>query len=588
MSDYLLSQGSRRTPQSQPIPGSSQVPNSAGGFAWEVTPWTRLRRFLILGSEGGSYYASERTLTLENASCVRECIQLDGMRTVVMIADVSKAGRAPKNDPALWALAACISYGDIQTKRQAEKALPVVARTGTHLYHFVAYAETMRGWGRLLRRAVAGWYENMPTDKLAYQAIKYRQRDGWSHRDLLRLAKPQAHRDGKLGEEHGWEYAADESARRAAIFDWICRGEQGETWQRVRGKQIVHRGRPDRQADLGLIDGYMHAQTAATPAATADLVRSYDLPREALLSEHLNSPEVWDAMLDSGMPMTAMIRNLATMTRAGVLTATSEGTRTVIAQLGNEDALRKARVHPIQVLIALLTYRSGMSVRGSNTWQPVARIIDALNDAFYASFGNVQPTGKRTLLALDVSRSMTGGIVAGCPGLDPRMATAAMAMVTARVEDVWECVGFFAGAGGFQTAVTPHRSMYGLGRGVTGISPLAITPRQRLDDIVNYTRGLPFGGTDCALPMMYAGATKQEFDTFVVYTDSETWHGSVHPSQALRECREQFVPDAKLVVVGMVSNGFSIADPNDPGMMDVVGFDTAAPQIISDFARGEL
>jgi hypothetical protein len=46
--------------------------------------------------------------------------------------------------------------------------------------------------------------------------------------------------------------------------------------------------------------------------------------------------------------------------------------------------------------------------------------------------------------------------------------------------------------------------------------------------------------------------------------------------------------DARLVVVGMVSNGFSIADPNDPGMLDVVGFDTATPQLISDFARGAL
>jgi len=38
----------------------------------------------------------------------------------------------------------------------------------------------------------------------------------------------------------------------------------------------------------------------------------------------------------------------------------------------------------------------------------------------------------------------------------------------------------------------------------------------------------------------------------------------------------------------MTSNGFTIADPNDAGMMDVVGFDSAAPQVISNFARGEI
>ena len=38
----------------------------------------------------------------------------------------------------------------------------------------------------------------------------------------------------------------------------------------------------------------------------------------------------------------------------------------------------------------------------------------------------------------------------------------------------------------------------------------------------------------------------------------------------------------------MASNGFSIADPNDPGQLDVVGFDTATPQLIADFSRGAL
>ena len=41
--------------------------------------------------------------------------------------------------------------------------------------------------------------------------------------------------------------------------------------------------------------------------------------------------------------------------------------------------------------------------------------------------------------------------------------------------------------------------------------------------------------------------------------------------------------DAKLIVMGMVSNGFSIADPTDAGMLDVVGFDASVPQVIAQF-----
>jgi 60 kDa SS-A/Ro ribonucleoprotein len=108
----------------------------------------------------------------------------------------------------------------------------------------------------------------------------------------------------------------------------------------------------------------------------------------------------------------------------------------------------------------------------------------------------------------------------------------------------------------------------------------------RLDDAVKAVSNLPFGGTDCALPMLHAMEKGLKVDAFVVYTDSETWAGNIHPVQALREYRTKTGIAAKLVVVGMVSNGFSIADPNDGGMLDVVGFDAAAPAVIADFIRG--
>jgi 60 kDa SS-A/Ro ribonucleoprotein len=113
--------------------------------------------------------------------------------------------------------------------------------------------------------------------------------------------------------------------------------------------------------------------------------------------------------------------------------------------------------------------------------------------------------------------------------------------------------------------------------------PLSISPRQRLDDVVKATSGLAFGGTDCALPMRWALRNKAEIDAFIVYTDSETWFGDIHPVQALNAYRKVMGIPAKLVVVGMVANKFSIADPDDAGMMDVVGFDTSAPNVISDF-----
>jgi 60 kDa SS-A/Ro ribonucleoprotein len=149
--------------------------------------------------------------------------------------------------------------------------------------------------------------------------------------------------------------------------------------------------------------------------------------------------------------------------------------------------------------------------------------------------------------------------------------------VTAATEPNHQFVAFTAGSHPTKWTAT-HGSRFNV-----GLTPLAISPRQRLDDVVRAISGLDFGGTDCALPIVEALAHRWPVDAFVVYTDNETWAGAVHPAQALRQYRERMGIPAKLVVVGMASNGFSIADPDDAGMMDVVGFDTATPQVLSDF-----
>lgn len=524
----------KTTPQSQPIPGTNQVRNSAGGFTWAVDDWTRLDRFLILGSEGGSYYATERALTVDNATAVARCIAADGPRTVARVVTISDEGRAPKADPGIFVLAMCAKLGDEATRKAAYASLAKVCRTGTHLMHFAEFAQGFGGWGRGMRKAVAAWFNDKPARDLAYQLVKYRSRDGWSTRDLLRLAHPRA-----------------ASPSHDRLFAWVTTGALPE-------------GAADDVA-LRLLTASAELERCDAPKAAAALVREHRIPREAVPTNWLTFAEVWDALM-ADMPMTAMIRNLATMTRVGLVKAGSPATKTIVERLTDRERLGKARIHPIAILSALTTYRSGHGARGHGTWVPVQAIVDALDAAFYQTFRTVVPTGKRTLLALDVSGSMTGGAIAGVPGLTPRVGSAAMALVTAATERDHQFVGFTSG-------------------GLAGLRPLPISPRQRLDDVLGTVANLPFGGTDCALPMIWAERNRVDVDTFVIYTDSETWHGSVHPCQAIRAYRQERGIAAKVVVVGMTSNGFSIADPNDGGMLDVVGFDTASPAVISDFAR---
>jgi 60 kDa SS-A/Ro ribonucleoprotein len=522
----------RVTPQTAPIPGreAEMARNEAGGWTFPVDDWVRLDRFLILGSEGGAYHAGERQLTLENGACVARCLDEDGARTVARIATVSESGRAPRNDPALLALAIAAKRGSEGTRKAALEALPRVARTATHLFAFAEAIEQMGGWGRGTRRAVGDWYRGRDLDALTYQAVKYRQRNGWTHRDLLRLA-----------------HAEPPTPDYDALFRWIVRGEM-----------------PADGARFRLLEGFERVQAAATARDAARLVTEYRLPREAVPTQHLDSAEVWEALL-ADMPVTALIRNLATMTRVGLLAPGAAATTRVTEVLGDPARLRKARVHPMAVLIALRTYASGRGLRGRHTWEPVQKIVDALDAAFYSAFANVEPTGRRLLVAVDCSGSMTRGAVAGVQGLTPREAAAAMALIALRTEEKAEVLGFTVDA-----------------------KELRISPRQRLDDAIAAIAAVARAeGTDCAVPMRWAIDRRADFDAFVLYTDGQTWAGPQHPAQAVAEYRRLRVPAARMVSVAMVAYGTGIADRADAGMLDVVGFDTAAPALIADFVRGE-
>lgn len=524
MPDALTAINLRHTPQTARA-DERQVQNNAGGYTFTVAPIERLRRFLVLGTEGGTYYTGQRALTQANAGIVLDWARNRTVELVDELVALSVAGRAPRQNPTLFALAAAASLGDTEGRKAALAALPKIARTGTHLFLFAGYVEQFRGWGRGLRSAVADWYTSKPVDQVAYQAVKYRQREGWSHRDLLRLAHP----------------VTDETDRKA-LFGWIC----------------GH----DSSAVPPLVAAFDRLQAATNADQWCSILAdSPGITWEMLPDAALNERPVWEHLIATGIPQTALMRQLPRLTRLGLLTPMSDNLAMVTDQLTDVERIRKARLHPVNVLVALRTYASGISARGTGEWSPVSQVVNALDAAFYSAFEAVEPTGKRTMLALDVSGSMSFNPISGLP-ITPREASAALALVTAATEPAHQIMAF------------SHSFV-----------PLSISPRQRLDDAIRAVSTLPFGATDCAMPMLWAAQNKVPVDTFQIYTDNETWAGSMHPHQALRLYREQMGIDARVAVVGMTATDFTIADPNDPGMLDVAGFDAAIPALVNDFSR---
>ncbi len=535
-------------PRGQQLPmkeaRTPQVANDAGGFVWQVDATQRLERFLILGSVSGSYYATPKALTVENCGVVEEAIAKDGPGVVRTLVEVSLAGRAPRQDPALFALALCLKTGDEATRKAAEGAVQKVCRTGTHLFQLADIVKVIGGWGRLTRRAVGAWYADKSWDQLAYQAVKYQRREGWSHRDLLRLC-----------------HVKPESLGHGQLYYWICSGKGAEPGEAE--LQGALEGGPAEASALRLPLAMATAHALkADPERVANLVRAQRLPRECVPGEALNHPAVWRALLDAGMGMTALLRNLAKMTQVGLFKRNRSARAKVCELLGSVAALRAGRVHPLAILVARNTSEKGSGVKGKLNWKPEKTVLDALEQAFHLAFQTIVPTGKRHFLAVDVSGSMSWTEIAGMTGITPRIGAAAMALVTRAVEKDTRIFAF-----------SDH------------LREVPDAGGRSLDGMMNALAKIPMGGTDCALPMLHAMEHRIPVDVFVVYTDSETWFGSVHPAEALRQYRRVMGIPARLIVVGMVANAFTIADPDDPGMLDVVGFDTSAPALMADFVR---
>ncbi|XP_064602810.1 RNA-binding protein RO60-like [Liolophura sinensis] len=531
--------------QGQPI-SVDQVMNNAGGYGWTVTPMGRVRRFLCLGSEGGTYYVKEKTLTQENAACIERLIaDGKGKEVVNEIRTFSVEGRTAKQSPILFALALCARSKDLPTQKTAYEVLNDVCRIPTHLFEFIEYCELLScgtGWGRAHRRAVCKWYNQFQSNpmKLAMHVTKYRNRKDWTHLDVLRLAhiKPA---DAQIG----------------AVTRYVVKGLTASKEFYVTD---------DCEESIKKVFEFISAVEAAKSSTeekdVVELISKHDLVREHVPTKLLNSVAVWECLLNK-MPMTALIRNLGKMTAINLITPGSPAESLVVQKLSNEVSLKHARIHPFSVMVGLKTYSKGSGEKGRLKWTPSEKVVKALDAAFYKAFKYVEPTDKRYCLAVDVSGSMSCPVM-GTPSISAADAATAMMMCTVKTERLCDVVAFS-----------------------DNLTPVHVNPNHTLRQVLTMTQKIPMGATDCALPMTWAQEKKGKYDVFIVYTDCETWCGTIHPAEALRRYRQSSgIWDAKLIVCGMASTAFTIADPNDPGMLDIVGFDSAAPEVMKNFING--
>lgn len=579
------------TPQRAPIPGvPGMVPNRAGGCVFEVTDRVLAKRFIVLGTVHGSYYADPEQLTGRAIDAIDRLLESgDGEWLVNKIVEVSRGGRAPKQDPGILALALALKTApDHRTRRLAADAAPRVCRT---LSTAMDLANALKGLGprpategwdrekpairsRAQRRAIAGCFAAWARDpaRLAYQLIKYgraedNRRRGpegskgaiWRALDLARLS-----------------HYRSKNPQADALMSWLHgRKAAGLPAQVLAYEEVQHVAAVPANLSPHFDEKFVSTARAKAAERIAELVREHRLPWECIPSEYVNLPSIQRALFEE-MPVQTMIRQLGRLTAGGVFDAPSS-VQMAVGRLRDVERIREARVHPMAIYVAAMVYGSGHGINSEKTWKPVPEIKDALMATFLGAFRSLEPSGRHIVVGVDCSGSMVQHDVLDIPGFSAQEAAFIMAWVIAHAEPRARVVAF----------------------GTTA-EEIELRDVHTLDDLRRRAREVRAhhnGGTDCSLPMLYAldRASWSDVDAFVLLTDEETWYSeTMHPIEALWQYRARWERPTRLVSAAMIANHYSLVNPapgqrravqDDAGVLAVTGFDAAAPAIVTDFIR---
>ena len=555
-------------------------------FTFKINLDDQIRRFLILGSPVNKY----SSVSSINKEIIKQYIQEqiskgNGEKILDIVREIYIDGRAPKQDMTLLIHAILCRTDNVQLRCKALSFLKEY-RTISQLYMWKSFHSSIlntdggssKGFGRAVKSAINGWILSKSAKEMSYQFTKYIQRGEWGIVNFLKCCHPKTGSgDDRDRKDKNGKPLDKQKDTTATDKDLVLR-------YMVEGYEAMNKLAVKFNLSQDPVYKYITAiETIKTNHDIPQLIETiqqYRLTREQIPTEGLAHTDVMIALLTNKeqtqitMPLTALLRNLANMTRLGVF-QNKHILSLVVAYLKNQQVITKARIHPVSVLTAWFTYRTGHGKLSKNTWSPDTEINLALEEMFYLSFKNLTPTGKRLCFLIDASGSMTSSSL--CDGVTNAEAAALLAMVFSRAE-----------ANTIDTSVDHQFYLFTSGKeneGLMDVSDL-IHAKASFADVLQAVQRSNLANTNISKGILNAMKYRRKFDGFIVITDNDVNSG-IKPSIALQQYRDALKINAKLAVVATQLSDLTIADPEDGGMMDFCGFDSHGPKLLQEFFSGK-
>lgn len=409
------------------------------------------------------------------------------------------------------------------------KVFPRVIDNGKMLRNFVQIVRSgttgRRSFGTAPKRLLRQWFASRSAEDIFRQSLG----NNPSIADVLKMVHPKP-----------------DNSEKEALFGWLL------------GKEHNADNLP------GLVkqfEAYKRKETTEAPNVPFEMLTALPLTSEDWCGIARHARWQWTRM------------NLNTLQRHGVL-AREEMVELVARKLVDEEAIRKARAFPYQLLAAYLNI--GIEI-------PM-KIRNALQDALEIATANVPKIRGKVKVFVDVSGSMS------------HPATGYRAGSTSKVTcvDVASLIASVILRGNDEAEVIPFAN---------GVKAISLNPRDSVMTNTQKVRAMLGGGTNCAAPMALLNERGEKADFVFLISDNQSWIGTYNqaaryatgssalpaPTPLMAEWQKfrGNNPNAKMAVLDIQPNTTTQAYERDD-ILNVGGFSDHVFEIVSQFAAGDL
>ena len=488
------------------LPAPTTV-NREGAPAYALGAEAKLAQLAATGTLNDSFYATAETHLSEVLAAAKAVDPMFVARAAVY---ARKSG-AMKDMPALLTAYLTVAEPDL-----AVRVFGRVIDNGRMLRTFVQIMRSGQvgrtSLGTRPKRLVKGWLEQA------------------SMRDLMAAATGN---DPSLADIVRMVHPSPRDETRRAFYGWLI------------GKPYDVAALP---VEIAAFEDWKRAPSGALPPVPFQWLTAFPL-----------TAEQWGALAGT-MGWQALRMNLNTLARNGAF-AVDGVTAAVAARLSDTEALRKARVLPYQLMVALDSTGDGVPLK----------VQAALEDALEASVSNVPKVSGTVVVCPDVSGSMASPATGYRKGATSKVSCNQVAALVAAAMLRTNR----------QARVLPFEQR---------VVQVKLDPFARLAVNTAKLAAVGGGGTSVSAPLAQLNAERAAVDLVVIVSDNESWVDNIRgrSTATMREW-DQIVrrnPRAKLVCVDIQPHGTTQASGR-PEILNVGGFSDAVFDTIARFASGD-